>query len=424
MTAREDSTKQGEHGRSRMSVQEANQIVKSYEEINDKIKKGEAVVVTAEEMIDVVEAEGTKAAAEKVDVVTTGTFGVMCSSGAFLNFGHAKPRIKVQKAWLNDVPAYAGLAAVDLYIGAAECQEGDPLNSDFPGKFDYGGGHVIQDLVAQKDVRLKAVAYGTDCYPRKHLDTWINIRDLNEAILCNPRNAYQNYNVAVNVHADRDIYTYMGVVKADLGSANYCSAGQLSPLLNDPYYRTIGIGTRIFLGGGTGYVFFQGTQHHPTGPRADNGVPVGGAGTLATVGDMKQMDAKWLVGVSLLGYGASLAVGLGVPIPVLDEDLARCTAVKDKEIYAPIVDYSRSYPHFEGEPLGKVSYAELKSGSIEINGKQVPTTPLSSYTRAREIARILKEWIAAGKFHLGRPVDPLPGADSDYAFKLLPERPV
>jgi uncharacterized protein (DUF39 family) len=244
---------------------------KTYEEINEKIKKGEVVVVTAEEMIDIVDQEGPKKAAEKVDVVTTGTFGPMCSSGAFLNTGHTKPRMKMQKAWLNNISAYAGLAAVDIYIGATEMPEDDPLNKVFPGEFLYGGGHVIHDLVAGKDVQLKAISYGTDCYPRKELETWIRLEDLNEAVLTNPRNAYQNYNCAVNI-SNKTIYTYMGTLKPKIGNANYCSAGQLSPLMNDPYYLTIGIGTRIFLGGGVGYVTWQGTQHNPTVPRTDKGL--------------------------------------------------------------------------------------------------------------------------------------------------------
>jgi len=398
-------------------------LPKTYEEINEKIKSGQVVVVTAEEMIDVVEEEGPAQAAQKVDVVTTGTFGPMCSSGAFLNFGHSNPRMKVQKAWLNDVPAYAGLAAVDIYIGATEMAEHDPLNRDHPGDFRYGGGHVIQELIAGQDVRLQAISYGTDCYPRKELDTWINIADLNECILCNPRNAYQNYNVAVNLDPERDIYTYMGVLKADLGNANYCSAGQLSPLLNDPYYRTIGIGTRIFLGGAPGYVFWQGTQHNPTVARTEKGVPKGGAGTLSVVGDMKQMSPEWVVGVSMYGYGVSLQVGLGVAIPVLDEEMARFTGVKDEDIVAPIVDYSRNYPYSEGGPLGYVNYQELKSGQITVNGKDVPTGSLSGYPKAREIAEILKDWIETGHLLLSEPVQLLPSADSGLTFKPLIERP-
>ena len=365
---------------------------KTYLEINEKIKKGEVVVVTAEEMIDIVDEKGTKKAAQEVDVVTTGTFSPMCSSGAFLNFGHAKPRIKVQKAWLNNINAYAGLAAVDLYIGATEMPEDDPLNKIFPGEFKYGGGHVIEDLVAGKDVRLKAIAYGTDCYPRKELDTWIKLADLNEAILTNPRNAYQNYNCAVNL-SDKTIYTYMGTIKSNLGNATYCSAAQLSPLLNDPEYKTIGLGTRIFLGGGIGYVIWQGTQHNPTVVRTEGGVPKAGAGTLAVIGDLKQMAPDWLRGASFRGYGATLSVGIGIPIPILDEEIARYTAVKDEDIRTQIVDYSDNNPNVKPGSLGEVNYKQLRSGEIEVQGKRIPTAPLSSYYKARQIANILKEWI-------------------------------
>ena len=398
---------------------------KTYAEINEQIRKGEAVVVTAEEMVEIVAEDGPGKAAQRVDVVTTGTFGPMCSSGAFLNFGHTAPRMKMHRVWLNEVPAYAGLAAVDAYIGATECRDGDPLNDPFPGAFAYGGGHVIGDLVAHKDVRLRATAYGTDCYPRKELDTWVRLADLNEAVLCNPRNAYQNYNCAVNLSEAREIYTYMGILKPNLGSANYCSAGQLSPLLNDSLYRTIGIGTRLFLGGGTGYVYWPGTQHNPGVPRHDNGVPKGGAGTLGVCGDLKGMKPEYLLGVSFTGYGVSLAVGLGAAIPILDEDLARTTGVSDADITAPVVDYSRGYPYLEPDAtIGAVTYAELRSGTVTIRGKQVPTAGLSSYPRAREIALTLKDWVASGHFLLSEPVQLLPAPDSGYAFRSLQERPV
>jgi uncharacterized protein (DUF39 family) len=398
-------------------------MAKTYSEINEKIKRGEAVVVTVEEVIELVKNKGSKRVAQEVDVVTTATFGPMCSSGAFLNIGHSQPRIKIHKAWLNGVNAYAGLAAIDLYLGATEIPEDDPANKVFPGEFRYGGGHVIQDLVAGKDIQLEAVAYGTQCYPRKRLHTWINLADLNEAFLFNPRNAYQNYNVAVNL-SSQPIYTYLGVLKPQLGNANYCSAGQLSPLLKDPFYRTIGIGTRIFLGGGIGYVAWNGTQHDPTALRGENGVPRRSAGTLAVLGDMKQMDPRWLVGVSFLGYGTSLMVGIGLPIPILDEKILSHAAIPDEEIFAPVVDYSEAYPQRRPEILGEVSYQQLKSGTILIQGKEVPTAPLSSYSRALEIAEILKGWIKEGKFLLGEPVQTLPSADSGIQFHPLKERPI
>ncbi|MGB8993414.1 MAG: homocysteine biosynthesis protein [Desulfobaccales bacterium] len=397
---------------------------KTIQEINDKIKQGRAVVCTAEEIIQVVKEKGLKQAAVTVDVVTTGTFAPMCSSGAYFNVGHATPRMKIGggKATLNEVPAYAGFAAVDILIGATAIPDDDPRNKVFPGKFAYGGGHVIEDLVAGKDVRLTATAYGTDCYPRKTLDTWIRLADLNEAVLFNMRNAYQNYNVAVNL-SDRVIYTYMGVLQPRMRNANYCTAGQLSPLLNDPYYRTIGVGTRIFLGGGQGFVVSHGTQHNPGVRRSDLGLPRVPAGTLAVTGNLKHMNHKWLRGASFTGYGATLTVGLGIPIPILNEETLEFTAVTDAEISAPVVDYSDAYPNGKAEILAEVTVAQLKSGEITINGKRVITAGLSSYARGREIALILKAWIEAGTFLLTEPVAPLPAFDSGYSFKPLQERP-
>ncbi len=400
-------------------------MAKTIAEINEKIKKGTAVVVTAEEIIGIARDKGIKKAAQEVDVVTTGTFGPMCSSGAYLNIGHAKPRIKLGggRAYLNDVPAYAGLAAVDLFIGANALPDDDPRNKVHPGEFNYGGGHVIEELAAGKDIRLVATAYGTDCYPRKRLETWINIKDINEAILFNIRNAYQNYNVAANT-SDKTIYTYMGVLRANLGNINYATAGQLSPLLNDPYYRTIGIGTKIFLGGGTGFVAWHGTQHNPDVPRTEKGVPRRGAGALSVIGDLKQMSPRWLVGTSMLGYGTTLTVGIGVPIPILSEEILRYTTVTDDEILAAIVDYSKDYPNLKADILGETSYAQLRSGKVKLKGKEVPTASLSSYSRAVEIANVLKEWISRGKFLLTEPVAPLPGVEAGITFKPLKERPL
>ena len=380
---------------------------KTIKEINQRIKEGKAVVVTAQEMTEVVKRKGAAKAAREIDVVTTGTFSPMCSSGAIINFGHTKPTTKAAKVWLNDVPAYAGLAAVDVYLGATEPAEDDPLNRVHPGQFKYGGGHVIQDLVAGKTVRLKATAYGTDCYPNRIIKKKATLSDFPNAILLNPRNGYQNYNCAINL-TKKTIYTYMGVLKPHAGNANYSTSGQLSPLLNDPYYRTIGLGTKIFLGGAKGYVIGPGTQHKPNAKRGKNGVPLSPAGTLMVMGNLKEMDAKWIAGVSMLGYGCSLAVGLGVPIPVLNEEIARFTGVSDEEIFTQIIDYGKDYPKGEGKSLGQVSYAELKSGNIRFRSKDVPAVPLSSYVRALEIANILKGWIEKREFLLTEPQEMLP----------------
>jgi uncharacterized protein (DUF39 family) len=384
--------------------------MKTYQEINEKIKQGKAVVVTAEEIIGIVKNKGVSQAAKEVDVVTTATFGPMCSTGAFLNFGHSDPPIRMNRVWLNDVPAYSGIAAVDAYIGATEMSE--------VSGFKYGGAHVIEDLISGKKVELKATSYGTDCYPRKEIRTFVGLEDINQAFLFNPRNAYQNYPVAVN-SSSRTIYTYMGTLLPNLGNATYSTSGELSPLLNDPYYRTIGIGTRIFLGGTTGYVAWEGTQHNPLQNRNEQGVPTGGSGTLSLIGNLKEMNREFLRAAVFDRYGISMYVGIGIPIPVLDEEILAQTAVSNTDIKSTIVDYSvekRSRPNY-----GQVSYAELRSGKITIQGKTVPTAPLSSLEKARTIAATLKDWIQKGNFTVAEPVGRLPMDTKIKGLEVLDE---
>ena len=381
--------------------------MKTYEQINKRIESGKAIVLTADEIIDYVEKKGLAAAAKEVDVVTTATFGPMCSSGCTLNFGHSKPKIRMSEAWVQDVLVYTGLAAVDVYLGATQLRYGDPANMYHPGEFRYGGGHVIEDLVAGKTLQLFALSYGTDCYPLREVRTYFTIDDLNQAIMLNPRNCYQNYNVAVN-DSDKTIYTYMGTLEPDRKNANYCSAGQLSPLLNDPHYEVIGVGTRIWLAGAQGHVYSQGTQHAGAGDRTPGGIPKGGAGTLALTADMKQMLPEFVRGVSLRGYGVSLALGIGIPIPILNEDILKRTCVRDRDILAPVVDYSSDYPQNNGKVICHVNYEQLRSGQIEVEGKTVAVGSLSSYLKALKIANLLADEIRRGDFLLAEPIAYLP----------------
>jgi L-aspartate semialdehyde sulfurtransferase len=392
--------------------------MKSYEEINAKIESKKAVVLTAEEIIGYVEKKGLAAAAREVDVVTTATFGPMCSSGCFLNFGHSKPRIRMTQAWIDEVEAYCGIAAVDVYLGATQLGRHDPANLAYPGEFRFGGGHVIEKLVRGERLELHAQSYGTDEYPLRELRTSFDIGDLNQAIMVNPRNCYQNYNVATNL-SDRPLHTYLGLLKPRMQNLTYSSAGQLSPLLNDPLYQTIGVGTSVWLAGSRGHVYAEGTQHAPTCERGDNDVPTEGAGTLALTADMKHMSAKFVRGVSLVGYGVSLALGVGVPIPILDEAVLARTTVRDRDIYAPVIDYSADYPNRTGKVLARLSYEQLKRGEAIVMGKAVEVGSLSSYPLALEIAHLLADEIRSGKFLLSRPSAPLPRVQS---MKSLPAR--
>ncbi|HDM60149.1 MAG TPA: CBS domain-containing protein [Archaeoglobus veneficus] len=355
--------------------------MKSIEEINQKIREGNICVVTASEMKDLVSELGVEKAAKEVDVVTTGTFGAMCSSGVFMNFGHSDPPIRMQRVWLNDVEAYTGIAAVDAYLGVTQLSEKSE---------EYGGAHVIEELVRGREVTLRAISKGTDCYPRKEIVTEISLEDINQAEMVNPRNAYQRYKAATN-SSNQILRTYMGTLLPNFGNVSFAGCGEISPLNNDPDYRTIGVGTRIFLCGAKGYVIGEGSQHCPP------------YGTLMVKGNLKEMKPEFMRAAVFPGYGVTMYVGIGIPIPVLDAEMAKATAIRDEEIWTEIIDFGVA--RRERPVIKRVNYAELKSGKVEINGEEVRVSPLSSIYMAEKIMKELKRQIEAGEFFLSAPVE-------------------
>lgn len=377
-------------------------------EINEKILNQSAVVWTIQELKTRVKDLGINQAYKQVDVICTGTFEPMESSGALINLGHTDPPIKIRQCWLDGIPAYAGLGAVDVYLGASAMADysgsGESTDSDsrlIITTLERGGGHVIEDLIAGKPIQLRLIGHVTDCYPRASFETTITKETINQFYLYNPRNLYQNFIVGVN-GGERPLYTYLGLLQPRLGNAVYSNLGAISPLFNDPDLELIGIGTRIFLGGGIGYVAWEGTQHFPLQKRLPNRTPIGPAATLALMGDAKQMSSRWVRGCYFKNYGASMMLGVGIPLPVLNEEVIRHCAVKDEEIVAPVVDFS--IPRRVRPTFGLVTYAQLKSGQITIEGKTVRTAPLASVYLSQQVAQELKAWIERGEFTLTEPV--------------------
>jgi CBS domain-containing protein len=204
----------------------------------------------------------------------------------------------------------------------------------------------------------------------------------------------------------------MGTLLPNSGNVTYSGSGVLSPLSNDPTYQTIGIGTRIFLGGAAGYVVSEGTQHSPSG----------GFGTLMVTGDLKKMSREYLRAATFHKYGTSLYVGLGIPIPVLNDDIAKAAAVSDADIVTGIYDYST--PRRAKPELRKVTYEELKSGMVDLNGREVKTSSLSSFYKARQVASELKSRIKKGKFFLSPPAERLRAEGTAKPMKQTLEMPL
>jgi L-aspartate semialdehyde sulfurtransferase len=374
--------------------------MRSIAEINEKIRARKAIVWSAEEVkarVAELGPQGIAQIARKVDVVTTGTFEPMESSGAILNLGQTDPPIKIRQCWLDEVLAYSGFGPVDLYLGASQPSE--------DSEAERGGGHVIADLIAGKSVQLRAIGQETHCYPRGAYKTQITKDTINQFYLFNPRNLYQNFIVGIN-GGDQPLYTYLGPLQPRLGNAVYSNPGAIAPLFNDPDLQILGIGTRIWLAGAAGYIAWEGTQHFPLQKRLDNRTPIGPAATLALIADAKAMKPEWIRGCYFRSYGPSLMVGIGVPLPVLNERVIEQCAVQDDAIIAPVVDFS--IPRRVRPTFGSVTYAQLKSGRLSLEGRNVRVAPLASIYLSRQVALELKQEIEAGTFELTEAVAPIP----------------
>jgi len=300
----------------------------------------------------------------------------------------------MERLTLDGVPVFGGVAAVDAYIGATEVHPDDPR---------FGGAQVIERLIAGEEVLLRASGKGTDCYPRREIETLVRKDRVNEMILTNPRNAYQNYPAATNT-THKTLHTYMGTLLPGAINVNYSTSGCLSPLMNDPYFRTIGIGTPVFLGGAVGSIAWNGTQFNTEKPRNDRGIPLSNAGTLMLVGNAKEMSTEWVRAAYYERYGTTLYLGVGIAIPLLDEDMAYRVSIRNEDIETTVCDYG-----VDGHPaLRRATYAELLSGSIELRGRKARAAPLSSLRKARELAEELKRRVAGGRVPLAEPVRAVP----------------
>jgi uncharacterized protein (DUF39 family) len=114
----------------------------SYEEINERIRQGEAVVVTAEEIIDRVAEQGVQQAAKRGGC---GDHWDLCPHvllRGLLKFRPHLPQDQGPSSLVEQRPPLAGLGAADIYIGATEPAEDDPLNKVYSGGFEYEGGRM------------------------------------------------------------------------------------------------------------------------------------------------------------------------------------------------------------------------------------------------------------------------------------------
>ena len=303
-------------------------------EINERIAKGDAIVLTAQETCDIVKG-GENLTIKDVDVVTTATRAIMSGTYAILSFPIAEPCsfIRANRVWINGVPTSIGpcpnerLGIVDLMVfGTSHSRE----NSD------YGGGHLFRDLVEGKEVQVEAETDKGNSFTRA-----LELGDIPYARIFSTRNAFKNYVAFVNPRS-APLSTIFSAIDfpPNLMYATVSGCGQLNPIKNDPNLETIGIGTRILIDGAQGFVIGTGTRSMASRPN------------LLGLADMHQMNPEYMGGF-VTSAGPECIGSWAVPIPVLNESLLENIKKLDKDIQLPIMDVNVR------QTIGKTSYGDI-----------------------------------------------------------------
>jgi putative methanogenesis marker 16 metalloprotein len=307
------------------------------QEINDKLVRGDALVLTAREIEELL-ASGHENEVHQVDVVTTGTMGIMSGTFALLSFKICEAGLhrKFKSAMINGVPASVGpcpnesLGIIDVMVnGTEECEE----------RSNYGGAFLFRDLVEGKEVTVEAVAKDGATVEER-----LTMSEMLTAKLLSSRNCFRNYRGFVNPSDEefRSIFSCRPL-PPNYGGLAFSGCGHLNPIQNDPELRTIGVGTKALFNGTEGFVISNGTRSSPKYPN------------LMTIADMSGMDST-LMGGFLTANGPECLSSYAIAIPILDDSMLNSVMTMDEEIPLSIGDIR------DRHKIGQADYGQAWSG--------------------------------------------------------------
>lgn len=298
---------------------------RSVEEINKKIENNDCNIFTAEEFKEMI-AEGDAPTFDEVDVITTGTCGVMSGTAAVFNIIAADQGtfMRAKNIYLNDVPGSVGpcpnewLGSVDLI-----------LNGTSKSIYDssYGGGFLFKDILQGKDIDVRVEAIDGEI-----IESSTNIDEMPTAQLFGTRMAFKNYTAFTNP-SSTPVSSIFSAIPLDgpFSGLTFSGCGQLNPLQNDIKQNVIGFGTKILLNGAEGLVIGNGTRSSAEKPN------------LMLTGNLKEMDSGYVGGFKT-GEGGEVYDTVAVPIPVLNEEIYNNILVQNKDIPLTVADIKGRIP--------------------------------------------------------------------------------
>lgn len=303
------------------------------DEIRAALADETAVVLTASELKKRI-AQGDTVS--DVDVVTCGTCGVMSGTYAVLSVPVAPPGTfsRADTVSLQGVPAIPGpcpnerLGLVDLMVfGTAHADS------------RYGGGHLFHDLIAGNEIHVEVTSSD------KTYEADVTLSDLPFARLFTTRSAFKNYSAIIN-RSSEPVQTIFSALplSGNAAQATVSGCGEINPVENDPSLRFLGPGDPVILNGAGGRIIGTGTRSSPERPN------------LSVHADMQGMDARFCGGFHTAA-GPECITSIGTAVPVSDQDVLTCLAIRDGDIALPVVDIT------DRQPVGTASYSGVWTGT-------------------------------------------------------------
>ncbi|MCD4800184.1 MAG: methanogenesis marker 16 metalloprotein [Methanococcoides sp.] len=290
----------------------------SIEQINRKIEKGDAVVLTAQQVCDLVDS-GEDIRAEDVDVVTAATRAIMSGTYAILSFPVESSHsfLRAKEVYMNGVPAHVGpcpnerLGILDLMLFGTDHSVDDSR---------YGAGHLFRDLAEGLSVEVKVVTDKGESFKTK-----VTLDDMPYAMLYGTRHAFKNYSAFVNTSDEPAASIFHAMEFGPrLTEATISGCGQINPVKNDPLLESIGIGTRMLMNGSEGFIMGSGTRSSAEKPN------------LTAFADMHGMKPEYMGGF-FTSAGPECIVSWAVPVPVTSDSVLESIKERDRQLKMPVM---------------------------------------------------------------------------------------
>ena len=298
---------------------------RTIEDINKKIASEDCNIYTAEEFKKLIEDDDAPSF-DEVDVITTGTCGVMSGTAAIFNIIAAEQGsfMRAKNIYLNDVPGNVGpcpnewLGSVDLILNGTSKSINNP---------NYGGGFLFKDILEGKDIDVKVETIDGDI-----VESTTNISDISKAQIIGSRMAFMNYTALTNPSTNPVSSIFSAIpLEGPFSGLTFSGCGSVNPLQNDMNQNIIKFGCKILLNGAEGMVIGNGTRSAPEKPN------------LMLTGDLKEMDSQYIGGFKTAEGGEVYDTG-AIPIPVLNEDIYNNILIQNKDIPLTVSDIKGRVP--------------------------------------------------------------------------------